>query len=117
VNTSEKIKAARELVDQCTVLARQFVNLVDRGSDLYSLVNLRESGFKFTYGPTTHGAIRHAELPYALLDEPEQLGVLAEQEKEKIARWRQESTCKHCGSFKIHIPALEQTFYCSSGGE
>jgi hypothetical protein len=101
MNTSEKIKTACDLVDQCTALARQFVNLVDRGSDLYSLVNLRESGFKFTYGPTTHGAIRHAELPYALLDEPEQLGVLAEQEKEKIARWRQESTCKCCGSFKI----------------
>ncbi len=101
MNTTEKIKTVREFVDRCTVLARQFVDLVDRGNTLYSLVNLRESGFAFSYGPTTHGITRHAELPYALLDAPEQLKVLAEQEKEKIERWRQESTCKHCGSFKI----------------
>jgi hypothetical protein len=102
MNTSEKIKTARELVDQCTVLARQFVNLVDRGSDLYSSVNLKEGGFKFTYGPTTHGAIRHAELPYRLLDEPEQLNVLAEEEKEKIQRHLKNSRCEHCGALKVH---------------
>jgi hypothetical protein len=101
MSTFEKIKTSLELLSQCTVLARQFVDLVDRGNSLYSLVNLGENGFAFSYGPTTHGTARHAELPYALLDEPEQLKVLAEQEKEKIDRWRQESTCKHCGSFKI----------------
>ena len=102
MDTSEKIKTARELVDQCTVLARQFVNLVDRGNDLYSSVNLRESGFKFSYGPVTHGTARHAELPYALLDEPEQIKTLVEQEQEKIKRHLKNSRCEHCGAIKIH---------------
>ncbi len=103
MNTTEKIKTARELLDECTSLASKFANLMnDNSGILYSAVHLKENSFSFYYGPATHGAIRHAELPYALLDEPEQLGVLAEQEKEKIDRWRQESTCKHCGVFKVH---------------
>lgn len=102
MKTSEKIKTARELLDECTSLASKFANLMnDNSGILYSVVHLKENSFSFYYGPAIHGISRHVELPYTLLDEPEQLKVLAEQEKEKIDRWRQESTCKHCGSFKI----------------
>jgi hypothetical protein len=103
VNTSEKVKMARELLDQCSVLARQFVKLVDIESDLYySLVTLRENGFRFNYGHKTDGKARHAELPYTLLDAPEQLKVLAEEEKEKIERHLKNSRCDNCGAFKVH---------------
>ena len=104
---SKRIKESLKLVDECTSLATSFANLMmDHGGSLYSGISLKEKGFAFSYGPTTHGMSRYVELPYTLLDEPEQLKSLAEQEKEKIEKHRRESTCECCGMSKLFINGI-----------